>query len=433
MRLEVSAARASLHGRLTPPGDKSISHRALILAALARGRSRITGLLESADTLATKAGLEQLGAGFADEAGCLAVTGLGREGLQRPAAPLDMGNSGTAMRLLAGVLAAQPFESVLVGDASLCSRPMRRIIKPLQLMGAEIEASREGTAPLAIRGRRLHGIDYASPVASAQVKSCVLLAGLFASGTTRVSEPGPSRDHTERMLPAFGVAMPAPRTVTGGAELCATELAIPADPSSAAFPLAAALLVEDSELVLDGVGLNPTRCGFFDAVREMGGWLDVEPGDVQGGEPVGRLRVRQRGGLRGFDLPPGWIPSMIDEIPVLMALAACANGTTRIRGAGELRVKESDRLAVMSEGLRRLGADVTEYPDGADVTGTGRLRAGEVDAAGDHRCAMSFAVLGLAIPGGVKIRGCEQIDTSYPGFVRDLSDLGAEMALREGT
>jgi len=413
-----------LSGSLTPPGDKSISHRALIFAALAQGQSRLQGVLEAADTRATRAALEQLGAVYSDTPEGILVDGLGGA-LAAPAQALDMGNSGTAMRLLAGVLAAQAFDSILVGDASLSRRPMRRIIKPLEQMGARIEASEAGTAPLHIHGRRLQGIDYASPVASAQIKSCVLLAGLYASGVTRVSEPLLSRDHTERMLPVFGVELSGACAVKGGSRLRGAELRVPADPSSAAFPAAAALMVEGSEVQLNDVGLNPTRDGIFRALAAMGADIDIVAGADFGGEPVGQVRVRYSPTLRGIDLPEAWIPSMIDEIPVLMALAACARGVTRIRGAAELRVKESDRLAVMSRGLQRMGVRVVEYPDGCDVHGGANLTSARVDGADDHRCAMSFALLALRAPKGGHVDGSDYIGTSYPGFLDDLRALGA--------
>jgi 3-phosphoshikimate 1-carboxyvinyltransferase len=328
-----------------------------------------------------------------------------------------MGNSGTAMRLLAGVLAGQPFDSVLVGDASLSQRPMRRIITPLEQMGARIESGSGGRAPLRIHGRALRGIEYASPVASAQVKSCVLLAGLYAAGRSCVTEPQLSRDHTERMLPAFGVVLPAPCCVDGGGRLVAANLQIPADPSSAAFLAAAALMVQGSEVILNEVGLNPTRTGFFRAIEAMGADIEIEPQADLGEEPVGTIRVRHRHGLRGLELPAAWVPSMIDEMPVLMALAAGARGVTRVRGAAELRVKESDRLAVMTRGLRAMGVEVTEYPDGFDIAGATRLRSAELDGHNDHRCAMSFALLGMLAPDGVAVNGAEYIETSYPGFV----------------
>jgi 3-phosphoshikimate 1-carboxyvinyltransferase len=429
MALEAAPAAAPLEGTLTPPGDKSISHRALILASLARGTSRISGLLDAADTRSTMHALEQMGAAFSRINDELQVEGLGAEGLSAPVSSLDMGNSGTAMRLLAGVLAAQAFDSVLVGDDSLSQRPMRRIISPLRKMGARIESTPEGTAPLTIRGTRLSGIDYVSPVASAQVKSCILLAGLYASGATSVREPGLSRDHTERMLPLFGVQLPEPCKIIGGARLSAAEVEIPADPSSAAFTVAAALLVPGSDVLLRNVGMSGSRNGFYRAVRAMGADLEIDPCRDMAGDPAGHIRVKHGNTLNAIELPSQWVPSMIDEIPALMVLAARARGITRIRGAGELRVKESDRLAVMSEGLRSLGIDLTEYPDGVDIIGCDKLASGKVEAEGDHRCAMSFAVLGLVTPRGVTIHGAKQIDTSYPEFVADLNALGANLSM----
>ena len=299
------------------------------------------------------------------------------------------------------------------------------------MMGARIEATPAGTAPLAIRGTRLSGIDYLSPVASAQVKSCILLAGLYAHGATSVSEPAPSRDHTEKMLPLFGVQLTAPCTVNGGARLSAADIEIPADPSSAAFMVAATLLVPGSDVTLRNVGMNDTRDGFYRAVQAMGASLEIDPCRDMAGDPAGHVRVKYCNALKAIDLPPEWVPSMIDEIPVLMVLAARARGTTRIRGASELRVKESDRLAVMSEGLRRLGVAVTEYPDGVDIPGCTGLASSVLEAAGDHRCAMSFAVLGLVTPRGVTIHGSRHIDTSYPGFAEDMNSLGASLEMKQ--
>ncbi len=427
MRLFVTPAAAPLRGELSPPGDKSISHRALIFSGLAEGQSRIEGLLESGDTNATRRAMEQLGARFERAGDALLATGIGSDGLQAPDGVLDMGNSGTAMRLLAGVLAGQPFTSVLSGDASLNSRPMGRIIRPLEQMGARIEAETGGRAPLRIQGSdALHGIDYESPVASAQVKSCVLLAGLFARGRSSVSEPRLSRDHTERMLPHFGVTLESGPALDGGQALRGAPVTVPADPSSAAFLAAAALLVPGSDVLLHGVGLNPTRDAFFRVVRAMGGRLDILDRRESGGEPVGDLRVRHSPDLVGVDVPGEWIPAMIDEVPILLALAARAHGVTRIREAEELRVKESDRIAVMARGLSAMGVDLTEYPDGIDVTGGDSSHA-VVASSHDHRCAMSFAVLGLVSEGGVTIEGAEYIDTSYPGFRADLAGLGAEL------
>lgn len=429
--LEAHRATGPMQGQLSPPGDKSISHRALIFAALAEGRSVIHGLLDSADVRATQSALEQLGASFTAQGDTLAVEGLGAQGLSEPKSDLDMGNSGTAMRLLAGVLAAQDFDSRLTGDASLSGRPMRRILRPLRLMGAEILASDNDTAPLEIHGRKLQGIDYESPVASAQVKSCILLAGLYAQGVTSVTEPELSRDHTERMLRQFGVQMPAACSIDGGTGLTGTEVQVPADISSAAFSMTAACLVPGSEIRLTGVGLNPSRDGFIKALRTMGGSLEISKTGGTGFEPTGDIRVRYSGRLKAIDLPIDWIPSMVDEIPTLMVLGAMADGTTRIRGAAELRVKESDRLAVMGDGLRRLGVKVKDYADGVDITGTDKLVDETLESAGDHRCAMSFAVLAMCAPSGFLIRDAAYIATSYPRFVEDMVSLGANLKMVE--
>ena len=422
--LRAARAASRLRGERAPPGDKSISHRALIFSCLADGESRVSGLLESADVRATANACRQLGMGLRREDGAWLLDGVGARGLQAPRGALDMGNSGTAMRLLAGVLAAQPFESELFGDASLSRRPMRRIVDPLALMGAQIETAAGGTPPLRIHGNAaLQGIEYASPIASAQVKSCLLLAGLYASGHTTVSEPRRSRDHTERMLPAFGVELHGACGVRGGSRLRGADLRVPADISSAAFLLVAAALVPDSDLLLRDVGINETRDGIVHVLRDMGADLELLNQRTFGGEPVSDLRIRYAGRLRGVEIPVERIPTLIDELPVILALAATAEGTTRLRGAAELRVKESDRLAVMARGLKTLGVALEEFEDGMDVTG-GPVGGGAVDGAGDHRCAMSFCVLGQAAEGPVEVSGCENIDTSYPGFVEDLSTVG---------
>jgi 3-phosphoshikimate 1-carboxyvinyltransferase len=429
--LTVTPLASGLRGEITPPGDKSISHRALIFSSLASGRSELSGLLESEDTLATLRACEQLGAVVERSSGKIFIDGTGGD-LKRPSSnTLDMGNSGTAMRLLAGVLSGQGFDSTLSGDDSLNSRPMRRIVDPLRQMGAHIEPSGQGTAPIAIGASDgLHGIDYRSPVASAQIKSCVLLAGLYASGITHVIEPRLSRDHTERMLPLFGVDLPAACSVTGGSRLKAAKFDVPGDISSAVFPLAAAALIPGSEITLRHVGLNPTRKGFLDCLQEMGADVNIIGRYEQGAEPAGDIRLLFNGPLKGIDVPESRVPDMIDELPLLMALAATATGITRIRGAAELRVKESDRLAVMAAGLEILGVELTEYPDGIDIEGGG-IGGGRVESAGDHRCAMSFAVLGLAADTRVDIDGAEYIATSYPGFSQDMNTLGANMRLQE--
>ncbi len=427
--LEAKRASGPLIGRMSPPGDKSISHRALILGALAEGQSEIRGLLEADDVLATKSALEQIGASFTNDGMHLLVNGIGTDGLQPPSAPLDMGNSGTAIRLLSGVLAAQAFDSQLYGDASLSRRPMGRIFHPLREMGSHISGTESETPPIEIHGRSLQGIDYLSPVASAQVKSCVLLAGLFAQGRTSVSEPGLSRDHTERMLPMFGVGLPEKCTVIGGSKLQATQVRVPADISSTAFLIAAATLVEDSDVTLQNVGLNPTRDGFLRALKTMGADIEYEQELQRAAEPTGDIRVRYSGRLKAIDLPETWVPSMVDEIPILMVLAALSDGVSRIRGASELRVKESDRLAVMAKGLGLLGVPVKMYEDGVDITGVNSFRDGVLESAGDHRCAMSFAVMAMRAPVGLLIRDAEYITTSYPGFVDDMNMLGARMQM----
>ena len=431
MILSVEPMQGRLRGGFVPPGDKSISHRALIFSCLAEGRSELSGLLESEDTLATLKACEQLGAKVERQAGKFLITGTGGDLKQPSSAVLDMGNSGTAMRLLAGVLSGQSFDCTLSGDDSLNSRPMRRIVAPLKLMGANIQPTDNGTAPLTIRASRgLHGISYESPVASAQIKSCVLLAGLYASGVTRVIEPRLSRDHTERMLPWFGVELPAPCSVTGGSRLKAAIFEVPADISSAVFPLAAASIVPGSDILLRRVGLNPTRRGFLDCLEEMGAEVVISNRSSQGAESIGDIRLVYNGRLNGIDVPESRIPDMIDELPLLMALAATADGMTRVRGAAELRVKESDRLAVMAAGLQKLGIELKEYPDGIDIQG-GSIGGANIESAGDHRCAMSFAILGLVASAPVQIREAEYIATSYPGFIDDMNSLGAELLTSE--
>ncbi|MEE8495007.1 MAG: 3-phosphoshikimate 1-carboxyvinyltransferase [Xanthomonadales bacterium] len=424
MILKVGPAGSPLCGELTPPGDKSISHRAVILASLAVGQSRIEGLLDSEDVRATASACRQLGVKLSADGEALLVDGVGEEGPYAPAGPLDMGNSGTAMRLLAGVLAAQPFSSELIGDHSLSARPMRRIVHPLALMGASIQTTESGTPPLLITGNpHLKGIDYVSPVASAQVKSCVLLAGLYARGETRISEPQKSRDHTEKMLPAFGVPLLAGCAVSGGSRLTAAHVRIPGDISSAAFFMAAAAMLPGSSLTLNKVGLNDTRNGIIRVLEAMGADLRVINRSLYGEEAVGDIRIHHNGQLKGVDIPLQWIPSLIDELPVIMALAAVSAGVTRIRGAEELRVKESDRIAVMARGLESLGVRVTQYRDGMDIEGSA-IRGGSVDGAGDHRCAMSFCILGQLADADLEVDGCGNIGTSYPDFVRDLKAIG---------
>jgi len=353
------------------------------------------------------------------EQGRLTIQGVGLHGLRPPAQPLDMGNSGTAMRLMAGLLAGQSFDSVLTGDESLSKRPMKRVSDPLGQMGAQIETSEGGRPPLRIKGgRKLHGIDYKMPMASAQVKSSLLLAGLFADGETLVTEPAPTRDHTERMLRGFGYDVKtegATIRVRGGGKLRACDIDVPADISSATFFLVGAAIAPGSELVLEHVGINPTRIGVLNILRLMGADLAIENAREVGGEPVADLRVRGSR-LKGIRIPEDQVPLAIDEFPALFIAAACADGETVLTGAHELRVKESDRIAAMAEGLKRLGIAAQETPDGIVIRG-GTLHGGDVDSHGDHRIAMSFAIAALRASGPITIRDCKNVATSFPDFV----------------
>lgn len=415
----IASAGQPLHGTLDIPGDKSVSHRAVMFAALADGASKIDGFLEGEDTRATARVFSQLGVEVETPSPSQRIVhGVGIDGLKAPSGPLDCGNAGTGMRLLAGLLAAQKFDSVLVGDASLSKRPMRRVTAPLAEMGARIDTEEGGLPPLRIHGgQALHGIDFVSPVASAQVKSAVLLAGLYAGGETSVREPHPTRDYTERMLSAFGVDIefsPGYAKLRGGQRLRATDIAVPADFSSAAFFLVAASIVPGSALRLRAVGLNPRRTGLLAALRLMGADIHEENASEQGGEPVADLVVRHAR-LRGIEVPEALVPDMIDEFPALFVAAASAEGPTVVRGAAELRVKESDRLAVMSAGLRALGLRVDETPDGATIF-PGALQGGRIDSHGDHRIAMSFAAAAQVASGEIRIDDVANVATSFPGF-----------------
>ncbi|KRA20578.1 3-phosphoshikimate 1-carboxyvinyltransferase [Lysobacter sp. Root604] len=415
----IAAPGAPLRGTLRVPGDKSVSHRAVMLGALAEGVTRVTGFLEGEDTRATARVFERLGVRIeTPSASERIVHGVGLHGLRASAQALDCGNAGTGMRLLAGVLAGQGFDSVLIGDESLSKRPMRRVTEPLAAMGARIDSEAGGLPPLRIHGGRgLQGIDYTLPVASAQVKSALLLAGLYAQGETVVREPHPTRDYTERMLAAFGWPIefsPGYARLSGGHALRATQVAVPADFSSAAFFLVAASVVPGSELLLEAVGMNPRRTGLLAALRLMGADIVEEHARAEGGEAVADLRVRYAP-LHGVEVPEALVPDMIDEFPALFVAAACAQGRSRISGAAELRVKESDRIATMAQGLRILGAQIEETPDGAIIDG-GALQGGAVDSHGDHRIAMSFAVAAQRARGDVRIGDVENVATSFPNF-----------------
>ena len=425
LSLEVTPG-GKVSGEIRVPGDKSISHRSIIFAALADGVTRISGFLEGEDALNTVAAFREMGVTIVGpEDGELTVYGVGINGLQAPRKPLYMGNSGTAMRLLAGLLAAQNFNSELTGDESLSKRPMNRVAEPLRTMGAKIDTGSGGTPPLQITGSALHGIDYQMQIASAQVKSCLLLAGLYASGETRVTEPAPCRDHTERMLGGFGY--PVARegsavSLSGGGKLQASSIDIPADISSAAFFLVAASITPGARLRLEHVGINPTRVGIINLLRLMGARIDIENERDVGGEPVADLAV-EHAPLTGIEIPTEEIPLAIDEVPVLFVAAACAEGETLLRGAEELRVKESDRIDAMAKGLGSLGITLETYPDGIRIEG-GQLQGGEVDSFGDHRIAMAFVIAGLRASGPIKIKDCANVATSFPGFVQLASKVG---------
>lgn len=410
------------------PGDKSISHRCIMLGAVADGDTRVSGLLEGEDVLATVAAFRSMGVKIeGPHDGEALIGGVGREGLRTPEAEIDLGNSGTAMRLIAGLLAGQRFDCVLVGDDSLSRRPMRRVTEPLSQMGARIETAHGGTPPIRLYAcDGLTPIGYATPVASAQVKSSILLAGLYANGRTCVTEPAPTRDHTERMLAAFGVALArdGKRTcIEGGARLAATEMDVPGDISSAAFFLAAAAGRIGSDLLIRGVGVNPTRIGILTILEQMGADIAWSNRRTAGREPVADLRVRGAA-LHGIDVDPALVPSAIDEFPAIFVAAAAARGVTRVTGATELRVKESDRIAASADALRALGASVRVADDGMAIEG-GTTLGGEVDSAGDHRIAMAFASAAAAAE--VRIRNCRNVMTSFPGFETLANSVGFDI------
>jgi 3-phosphoshikimate 1-carboxyvinyltransferase len=419
-----------LRGEIRVPGDKSISHRAIMIGSIASGVTGIDGFLEGEDSLATLAAFRAMGVRIdGPEQGRVKVHGVGLRGLRAPPGPLELGNSGTSMRLLAGLLAAQDFDVTMTGDRSLSRRPMGRVAEPLRAMGARIETAENGTPPLHIRrGARLHGIDYALPVASAQVKSALLLAGLYADGRTCVTEPAPTRDHTERMLTAFGVGVETRGQricIDGGQQPVAAPINVPADISSAAFFLVGASIAPGSELTLTGVGVNPTRTGVIAILRSMGADIAIGNERMAGGEPVADLHVRAAP-LRGIEIPEEQVPLAIDEFPALFIAAACASGTTVLRGAAELRVKESDRIQVMADGLEALGIDARPTADGMVIEG-GRPGGGVIDSHGDHRIAMAFAIAGLRASAPITIRDCANIYTSFPGFVELARGAGLEI------
>ena len=416
----------SLKGEIQVPGDKSISHRAVMFGSLAKGTTRITGFLQGADCLSTISCFEKMGVSIENTGDTVLVHGRGMRGLEKPEGVLDCGNSGTTMRLISGILSAQDFDVTLTGDASIQKRPMKRIMDPLSRMGASIKSlPGNGCAPLYIQGRPLTGIHYASPVASAQVKSSVLLAGLYADGETAVTEPSLSRDHTERMLGLFGADIASEGTtarITPARELFAADIQVPGDISSAAYFIAAGLIVPGSQILIKNVGINPTRAGILEVCRKMGGDIRMLNRNEGRGEPTADLLVIHSS-LKGTVIEGDIIPTLIDELPVIAAMACFAEGETIIRDASELKVKESNRIAVMAQNLTAMGAQVQETDDGLRILGGRPLHGAVIDSHDDHRIAMTFAVAALCSQGETKIQGRECVNISYPAFYKDLGSL----------
>lgn len=424
-------AGGTFAGRIEVPGDKSMSHRSVMFGAMANGTTEVSGFLEGEDALHTLQAFEQMGVTVErPAAGKLLIHGKGIDGLRAPVKPIYHGNAGTGMRLLAGLLAGLKIKATLTGDESLNARPMARIVDPLKLMGANISTADGGTPPITLHGGdQLSAIEYTTPMASAQVKSCVLLAGLHAIGRTVVHEPGVTRDHTERMLRGFGVDVKTDDltvSIEGGQTLQATTLQVPGDISSAAFFLVGAAMIPGSTLTINNVGLNPTRRGVIDILRLMGAGIVEENARESGGELVADVHVTGAK-LKGIEIPEALVSLAIDEFPALFVAAASATGKTIVSGAQELRVKETDRIQVMTDGLRALGVDITDTPDGAHIVG-GPVRGGIADSAGDHRTAMSFAIAGLIAEGPITVLNCDNVATSFPGFVELAASVGLNIS-----
>ena len=431
-------------GKFTVPGDKSVSHRSIMFGAIAEGTTHVTGFLEGEDALATLQAFRDMGVSIeGPKNGEVTIHGVGMHGLKAPASALYMGNSGTSMRLLSGMLAAQKFDSVMTGDASLTQRPMERIAKPLRTMGAQIQTTGErGTPPISITGNQaLKGIQYDLPMASAQVKSGILLAGLWANGETVVTEPEPTRDHSERMLRAFGYDVKTEGnriSLQGGGKLIGTDIQVPSDISSAAFFMVGAAITEGSDITLEAVGINPTRTGVIEILKQMGADLTVENERIAGGEPIADIRIRGSRTLKGIHMPEDQVPLAIDEFPALFIAAACAEGQTILTGAAELRVKESDRIQVMADGLKIMGIDCTPTDDGILIEGQGKagdwsaiFTGGEIESHHDHRIAMSFSMAGLRTSGEIKIVGTETVATSFPTFTALATQAGLAIQVTE--
>ncbi|MBI5203290.1 MAG: 3-phosphoshikimate 1-carboxyvinyltransferase [Nitrospirae bacterium] len=447
-RIELKKAK-KLKGRIIPPPDKSISHRAIMLAAIAKGKSIVKDFLTAEDPIGTMNAFRKLGikieevrsqksevrsknSELSTQNSKLVIHGKGIHGLKEPEDIIDCGNSGTTVRLLSGILAGNPFFSVLTGDNSLKQRPMARVINPLKEMGAEISArDSDKYLPIAIKGRKLKAIDYTMPVASAQVKSCLMLAGLYADGITTITEPQKSRDHTERMLKSMGADIETDGLKVrvkglggpGGKELNPVDITVPADFSSAAFFIVAALLVESSDVMIKNVGINPTRTGLLDVLRSMGAEIRLLNTRDVSGEPVADIHCKGASGLRAVNITQENIPALIDEFPILCIAAAKADGITTIRGAEELRVKESDRIKAMASGLRKMGAEVEEFRDGLSIKGNARLKGAVIESYGDHRIAMAFSIAALVAGGTTKINGISAVNISFPGFYKMLKGL----------
>lgn len=431
-QLQVEPSTQGLSGEIEVPGDKSISHRAALIGAIAEGDTEIEGFLEAEDTHATMRALQQLGVNTRQvDEGYWVVEGVGLQGMQAPSSPLDCGNSGTTMRLLSGILAGQSFCAELVGDDSLMRRPMARIGEPLRSMGAQVEMAERGTAPIQITGKYpLSPVQFTLPIASAQVKSCCLFASLFAEGESIIVEPVVTRNHTEKMLAQFGVEVKQTRPniyITGQQTLSASFVQVPGDISAAAFFMVAATILPDSDIVIRNVGINDTRIGVINILSLMGAKITLDNEQMYANERVADIRVRSAP-LLGIDIPIDQVPLAIDEFPAIFIAASCAKGVTVLREAGELRYKESDRIAIMTKGLRRLGVEVQAREDGVLIEGTTELLGGTVDSGGDHRTAMAFAIAGLVAKNPVVVENCENIATSFPGFVEVAKTLGVRIS-----
>ena len=423
----------TLTGEFRVPGDKSISHRSIMFGSIADGTTHVTGFLQGEDSLNTLRAFRAMGVEIdgPNDKGEVTIHGVGIDGLKAPSHDIDLGNSGTSIRLMSGLLSGQSFDVVLSGDRSLSNRPMKRVTDPLELMGAKVDTDEGGRPPLKINGgANIQGIDYVMPMASAQVKSCVLLAGMYAKGKTCVTEPATTRDHTERMLNAFGYAVETNANkmcIEGGGRLTACDIDVPADISSAAFYMVGASIAENSDITLQHVGVNPTRTGIIDILKLMGANIELLNQRIVGGEPVADIRIKSAK-LKGIDVPEHLVPLAIDEFPVLFVAAACAQGKTVVTGAEELRVKESDRIQVMADGLQAIGVDAQPTADGMIING-GSIKGGQVHSRDDHRIAMAFTMAALRSDSDIIIEDCENVSTSFPDFIGVANRAGIKVSI----